>query len=709
MQSKTDRLFIFPVIFLGLILSFQNCGMGIKVESTLESESPRSQNSDIPDSGEIPRPADKSYMKVASFDIGNGTCHVNESGVPFCLDNNGQIHELSNLSNFKQFGINGTGVYCGIDKNNKLVCGQFDYKKYQASTPIIVETAGTVVKLAGSIMPFCALNLAGKVFCWKGWDSLDFLEISGIEGAIDIAVIPHFTCFIDREGILKCGNMFAQPLKFLSVGTKKYKSVSLVDMLVCAIAVDESLDCFQLFDGSYVPMVTPVFQKPILKITFANSWYNESDRYTFCAIDSDNDLYCWGANRLMLVDPNSVEISMPNPKKVAVGKVDDITLRFGVACARLLDQSVKCWHRKSLFSAEPFQDPAFENVKHYFPIYPETVSADAYRVDSSGRLQCLRSPRWELGWRIDRSIEPCALQPTDGFISFGNLNAVKKYIGKQYDSVWNCVLRNDGKVTCWGDSKEHNIYSSEMVLGNRVQSSQTPYGEIKELNGVVDIEELESGICALQSNGEVYCWGRFPEGTNSSDQISTRTPIKLPLQPNVVRIKQMPFMGSIMLVYQTQDGQLNLYSQTSEGKLHVPIATGVALSSIASVRYDVCGLNQKAEIVCWTFDSENKKFGSSRILASSIESLVSAPTHFCAKTKERKLMCFGDNSMGQLALGNTSETKEMKVSPILDEIDGVSVWDKTTCVTKKSVTSCVGLKSFNLPKNKDDAFWFLTQ
>lgn len=75
-----------------------------------------------------------------------------------------------------------------------------------------------------------------------------------------------------------------------------------------------------------------------------------------------------------------------------------------------------------------------------------------------------------------------------------------------------CVLRNDGRVSCWGDSVQHvcGQVNPTSQLGPSNGSWRTN-GSPLVLDGLRDVVQLQSSAihtCALRQNGEVWCWGR---------------------------------------------------------------------------------------------------------------------------------------------------------------------------------------------------------
>ncbi len=86
-----------------------------------------------------------------------------------------------------------------------------------------------------------------------------------------------------------------------------------------------------------------------------------------------------------------------------------------------------------------------------------------------------------------------------------------------------CVLLQDETVACWGDNANGQ-------LGRGPDSGVTPSATAERVLDLTDIVELDRG-CAIDKNGDTWCWGTGPWLRTSAATTREPTPVKLPIPP----------------------------------------------------------------------------------------------------------------------------------------------------------------------------------
>ena len=86
-----------------------------------------------------------------------------------------------------------------------------------------------------------------------------------------------------------------------------------------------------------------------------------------------------------------------------------------------------------------------------------------------------------------------------------------------------CVLLQDKTVACWGDNANRQ-------LGRGPDVDTTPSGTPARVLNVTDIVALDRA-CAIDKNGDTWCWGTGPWLRTSAATTTEHTPVKLPIPP----------------------------------------------------------------------------------------------------------------------------------------------------------------------------------
>jgi len=198
-------------------------------------------------------------------------------------------------------------------------------------------------------------------------------------------------------------------------------------------------------------------------------------------------------------------------------------------------------------------------------------------------------------------------------IAAGGISSLWGWQGYPFKSDHTCAVDLDGDVYCWG-------YNTSGQLGNK--DNKTSFIPVK-VSGIKNINQITSGAkhsCALNNAGEVYCWG---EGTNGqlgnglSDNQSS--PVKvINLDNNTVQI----------------------------------IAGGES----------TCTLNNSGEVFCWGsnrwrqlgfYESFVKSYNSPQKIdnITNIKQISMGDNYACVLSNNGDIKCWGCESSGQLGNG----------------------------------------------------------
>ncbi|MDX6603920.1 MAG: hypothetical protein QOF23_429 [Solirubrobacterales bacterium] len=226
-----------------------------------------------------------------------------------------------------------------------------------------------------------------------------------------------------------------------------------------------------------------------------------------------------------------------------------------------------------------------------------------------------------------------------------------------------CGIRGDGTLVCWGDDSSGQLdgvpngaFSSVSAGGThscaiRVDGRLACWGDNSsgQLDGVPTGQYLAvsaggTHTCAIRVDGRLACWG-----DNSSGQLdgvptggSFRT-----ISAGGAHTCAIRGEGSLSCWGDNSSGQSN----TEEGVIelhrnrHQGEADDPQVLSVAAGGTHTCAIPGDSTLVCWGDDSAGQLDG---IPGGEFRSVSAGLTHSCAIRTNGRLACWGDDSSGQL-------------------------------------------------------------
>jgi alpha-tubulin suppressor-like RCC1 family protein len=233
-----------------------------------------------------------------------------------------------------------------------------------------------------------------------------------------------------------------------------------------------------------------------------------------------------------------------------------------------------------------------------------------------------------------------------------------------------CALKVDGKVYCWGYNDEGQIGSGTLnVIFN------TPV-LVPLTNPSSTIATGSTHSCAVDFNGNAYCWGaghygQLGNGSRGATVFSI-TPVPVTVQNG---IKSLTAGAGHTCAIKTNNEVVcwgsNLAGQLGNGT-NVDSTIAVAVTNLGTVTAisaggaHTCALKTNGEIACWG-ENTSGQFGIGTTVNSNVPVVLSiaggvtavsaaSPKHVCALKTNGEVSCWGDGSVGQLGIGNTANS-----------------------------------------------------
>jgi alpha-tubulin suppressor-like RCC1 family protein len=269
-----------------------------------------------------------------------------------------------------------------------------------------------------------------------------------------------------------------------------------------------------------------------------------------------------------------------------------------------------------------------------------------------------------------------------------------------------CARLTDGTVSCWGQS-----YYVELGYGRQADTSgPVPISGLGK--SVTQIAAGSAGtICALLSDGGIWCWGMISNAAGVSDR--QPVPSQVAGLPAAVEVAA----GAVHACGRLADGSVWCWGRNDDGELgngtssfFEPLPTQVKLGQpaveVASSSVHSCVRQADGTLWCWGANTAGQLGDGSNLarptpvqvaaLGSDVRQVSpSSHLHTCARLDNGTAWCWGANDYGQLGNGTASSSSVPVKVAGLSNVVQVSAGDFHTCAcTSDGAVWCWGWNGF---------------
>jgi alpha-tubulin suppressor-like RCC1 family protein len=229
-----------------------------------------------------------------------------------------------------------------------------------------------------------------------------------------------------------------------------------------------------------------------------------------CARLMDGTVWCWGSNRRGKLGTGSESDHNVAPVPVnGVANAVGLAIGSGGGCARINDNTVRCWGRYGRGNLGTSGGPGqvqVQNMTNAIGVaamtgYARNGARCALRM--TGEVACWGSPRrGQLGHGSDFRGD---VQDPQTVSLPGMATSIAGY------AFGGCALMADKTVYCWGRNENGQV-------GNGTNNQQTIPVAVTGLNDASAIAAGGMAACAIVTGGSVRCWGNYGAGSSNLPQ-----------------------------------------------------------------------------------------------------------------------------------------------------------------------------------------------
>lgn len=256
-----------------------------------------------------------------------------------------------------------------------------------------------------------------------------------------------------------------------------------------------------------------------------------------------------------------------------------------------------------------------------------------------------------------------------------------------YPDSAGCAVTEDGQLYCWGENTESRLGLDFDSEGYFVERSTLPERVQVEGDEELKWEKVSVGkeaSCGLSEDGEIYCWGLISSYMLGTDPYEATSELRVkpsePVKPPSEGGEWIDVSASYGKVYALSDAPSGdntyMWGSGPEGIFHPdpkidPTPVDMRLTQLTRADEHMCGLTDDAMISCWgegtvgyvalnsacegQEDCELDTPSTFGIEGSQIEQVSTGEEHLCmlnAGEGEPLIYCWGDDSYGRL--GNSA-------------------------------------------------------
>ena len=424
-----------------------------------------------------------------------------------------------------------------------------------------------------------------------------------------------------------------------------------------------------------------------------------------CAVTDAGGVKCWGANSYGELGDGTFRNRNVPTDVVGLGtNVISVAAGGSHTCALIDSGAVMCWgiNWPGRWSGGGSED-------HSTPVQVDGLTGGVTAIASGGDHSCAL---------METGIVKCWGMNEEGQLGDGtaDFRATPVEVEELNGSViaisaggrHTCALMETDSVKCWGDN------SFGQLGDGTLQSRLAPVNVSGLASGVAKVAAGADHTCALMQIGALKCWGANVESqlgdATTQDQL---TPIDVEgLSNKAVSVAA----GTYHTCVAVEKGGASCWGLNAMGALgngtvnnqFTPVdVSGIDkdVGEIVAGVYHTCALIQTGAVKCWGANGYGQLGDGTwpdQVTPDDVAGLTDGASHVeageefsCALLQSGSVMCWGNNSSGQLGNGNTAgvlsdvvrtwhQSTPVNVVGLADDVTDIAVGGRHVCVVVES-------------------------
>ena len=419
-----------------------------------------------------------------------------------------------------------------------------------------------------------------------------------------------------------------------------------------------------------------------------------------CAVDSTNNVWCWGDNTFGELGNGNGGLSAV-PMKVPGVKALQVSAGGGQVCALTLAKTVSCWGQGTSGqlgngatnnSAAPVAVKKLTNVTAV-----ATGGSHSCALNANGGMFCWGADFYgQLG-----DGQSGKNTNVDTPVVVSGLDAGVTQIAAGTEDT--CAILNGGDLKCWGENQDGQLGNGSSTLAD------VPTQVTSLTSGTDSVTIGQSHACAIISAPAptAVCWGiqsrgvpgnglmKGPDLKNPTPVFGLRTP-----PAGTAGGPQQLAAGFVHTCVLLMSGEVECWGAGFLGELGtgdrldrdiptqvigLPAAAG-EVDTVSEGGVTGCVMTAALRAACWgnyIGDGTSTEYDSAQISSKTpagIREVSGSYVGACLRTSTDRLYCWGDNKWGDLGNGKVGGIAYDPVKvPISDQVEAVSTGGQTNC------------------------------
>ncbi|MBT4639257.1 MAG: hypothetical protein HN929_04130, partial [Chloroflexi bacterium] len=247
-----------------------------------------------------------------------------------------------------------------------------------------------------------------------------------------------------------------------------------------------------------------------------------------------------------------------------------------------------------------------------------------------------------------------------------------------------CAIIDGGTAYCWGDDGG----ASYDRLGDSTSGSGSTPVQVATIDSVLQLSVGKDHSCAVNDNGQVWCWGEGSNGKLGNESTSVqKTPVQVSNISSALQVAagdehtcaviDNSYSSTVQCWGLATNGRLG--NNQDSGTYTAPDGTNTQVTSISNaIQVGVgsdfsCALGSDRKVMCWGAGTEGRLgngdtteyktpvYVSTSMISTAIQLSV-GNDHACALLADRTIKCWGNGDTGKMGNGTSTTTNS---SPVL--------------------------------------------